>query len=114
MASSNKWLQVRNTLARAVRGWRLNWREIYGDLTLEDLKHAEWLAALTAMPELSKEVEKKNNLALLNIFYRHGLARTRGRLSEEDMIASRSRATGQFIMSVLTAELSFDHGGASS
>ena len=87
LASSDKWLQVRNTLARAIRRYRYrNKNEIYSNLTLEDLKMAEWFAALATQPELHKDTTKKNNLESLALFQRHGVSRTRGRLTEEDMI----------------------------
>ena len=84
---SDKWLLVRNILARVVRMWRYeNRSQAYADLELEDIKVAEWLAALASQVELWHDMQVNNSQQSLAIFERHGVARSRGRIDEEDMI----------------------------
>ena len=84
---SDKWLQVRNTLARLVRMWRYqNRAQAYADIELEDLKVAEWLAALASQVELWLEMKANGSQQALAVFQRDGVARSRGRMDEEDMV----------------------------
>ena len=94
----DSWVFARNTIARLVRIARSGDRQQgAGEITKDDLVHAEWLAQLVSMAELWKDLRKKNNLASLAIFVRHGVARSRGRLTEEQMI----RTTGYDSLVVL-------------
>ena len=55
---SDKWLLVRNILATVVRMWRYeNRSQAYADLELEDIKVAEWLAALASQVELWHDMQ---------------------------------------------------------
>ena len=55
---SDKWLLVRNILARVVRMWRYeNRSQAYADLKLEDIKVAKWLAALASQVELWHDMQ---------------------------------------------------------
>ena len=86
LAYSDQWLLVRNILARLVRMYRnKNRAEAYATLELNDIKAAEWLAAIASQVELWQDLKKKNNLEAMQIFERDGVARSRGRLDEEDM-----------------------------
>ena len=85
--SSDKWLQVRNTLARLYRMSKHNNKfQAYSLLTLEDLRKAEWLAAVISQVELWMDLKGKNTMASMAIFERDGIARSRGRLSQDDMM----------------------------
>ena len=87
MKNNNKWLAVRNILARVIRILRANGDRAAGTelITRDDQLHAEWLAQLTAMKQLSDMMDKKGNYESLSVFWQHSVARTRGRLSSEDM-----------------------------
>ena len=92
---TNKWIFARNVIARLIRFWRTRSTDsstnnvpshpFHKNLTREDISQAEWLAQLTAMPQLVAETKDKKNLESLCIFWQHGVARTRGRLSREAM-----------------------------
>ena len=89
MEKKDSWTFARNTVARLLRIYRYRETpETRAELTKEDLVHAEWLAQLATMAELWKDLDKKNNLASLAIFVRHGVARSRGRLTEEQMMST--------------------------
>ena len=95
---TNKWIFARNVIARLIRFWRVRSSHketgnvpshpFYQNLSRKDISQAEWLAQLTAMPQLVAETKDKKNLESLCIFWQHGVARTRGRLSREAMNSS--------------------------
>ena len=86
MMSSDKYAQVRGTLARVIRAWRAdNFGAAYQPHTIRDLQEADWLMCLATMRDLNTELKEKKSLQSLALFWRHSIARTRGRLSPEDM-----------------------------
>ena len=98
MGRTNSWIKARNVVARLIRLWKKKDRKVaYQNPSREEFRQAEWLCQLASMPDLFADLKKKNNLESLCITFEAAVAKTRGRLSKEDM----NRAMGFDSLTVL-------------
>ena len=95
MSYTNSFALARGIMARFVAFWDNKARTgvvdelvMYGVPSGRNIAEATWFFALAAMGQLRDELTKKGNRSALDIFWRHGVARTRGRLPPEDMMAT--------------------------
>ena len=98
MAYSDSYTKVRMIVARGaliMRGTRDKARA--ETITAAIQRESEWLMQLASQDDLVRDVSNKSKYESLDLFTREGVTRTRGRLSQEDMI----RSTGHDSLVVL-------------
>ena len=98
MERTNRWIKARNTVARCIRFWKKKDPAVVSqNPSRQEYRQAEWLCQLASMPELIRYLQHKKNLESLAITFEANIAKTRGRLSKEDM----NRAMGFDSLTVL-------------
>ena len=98
MERTNRWPKARNIVARCIRFWKKKDPAVVRqNPSREEYRQAEWLCQLASMPELIKYLQAKKNLESLAITFVANIAKTRGRLTKDDM----NRAMGFDSLTVL-------------